>query len=130
MTSCIFSPRVRTLDHCNDLVGVLNNHKVFFVYFGDQVPGSTNDAIEEFYSVNWFYHSKSLCPGYDEGLHVIKGNEAHVSAEKFVNETSGELVEWIKLRRFPQFIKVTPGNMNYLLSTSKSSFINHVLNIK
>jgi len=37
-----------------------------------------------------------------------------------LDETDGELEEWVKIQRFAQFVKITNGNFHLLLQTRQS----------
>jgi len=84
------------------------------------MPGEMVEAIDDFYSSNWFYQSDTVCPGFTEGLYSLKGDKKEMIRARFENTSEIVLRDWIKQERFPQFVKVTPGNLNMLLKSGKS----------
>lgn len=117
------------MHNCADLNNLLNLHKMYFVYFGQWIPGEMIETIEDFYSLNWFYQSNTVCPGFDQGLYAIKGSADNGKITiKFDNDTIG-IREFIKKNRFPQFVKITPGNFNYLLNSGSCDAL-HSLSIR
>jgi len=104
---------------CEDLDKLLELHKVYFISFGETIPGPTLDALEDFYALNWFYHSSTICPGFSEGLYAIKGTPNR-RIEILHDPSATEIAPWIKQQRFPLFVKVTYGNFNMLLNSGKT----------
>jgi thioredoxin domain-containing protein 10 len=115
-------PAVKPLDSCEDLNSLLEAHKVYFIFFGDSITPEFTEAIETFHSLNWFFHSKMVCPGFSDGFYAIKGMPSIRIANKFNNETD-VLSSWMKQQRFPQFVRLTYGNGNMLLSSGKTLII-------
>ncbi|KAI1285422.1 Protein disulfide-isomerase TMX3 [Halotydeus destructor] len=115
-------PKVRQIANCEALKTALDEHKVYFIYFGNEIPSDLVETIDEYHALNWFYQSKDVCPGYSEGLHVIKGPVNAEISHKFEKDVHSAQ-EWFRKHRFPQFVKITMGNFNYMLHSGKSLII-------
>lgn len=113
-------PKVRPLHNCGDLSNLLHAHKIYFIYFGPIIPGEIVETIDDYHAHNWFYESKMVCPGYSEGLYAIKGAVNGKITVKFDNDTHA-IADWIRQHRFPQFVKITPGNFHLLLHSGTVS---------
>ncbi|CAG2100189.1 unnamed protein product [Medioppia subpectinata] len=112
-------PPVRHIVDCSQIDPLRQKHDVFFAHFGQNLNENFSKAAESHQSIDWFYHSPNACQQFSDGIYAIKANNYH----KIYDENESELEDWIKLQRFPQFVKITNGNFHLLLQTRKNLVI-------
>lgn len=117
-------PAIRLLTNCNEdhLKKLLDEHKVLFLHVGpsDSFPEYYVRGASKYRSLNWFYglQSNVSCSSLGEGTYVVKKSLNDILPIKFEpDKFDGTFNRWIKFNRFPQFVKVTQGNIAHLLKT-------------
>ncbi|RWS03494.1 protein disulfide-isomerase TMX3-like protein, partial [Dinothrombium tinctorium] len=114
-------PPIKPISRCDDIEGNLARHHIYFASIGmDPVWSNFSDAAEAYIATSWFYQIPFQCPDYENGIYAIKSSIVATKKNvKFPNGTGISLNEWIKQQRFPQFVKLTPGNFNLLFNSGK-----------
>lgn len=114
-------PAIRSLTACNgQLNKLLDEHKVLFLHVSHNSswPEYFVRGASKYRSLNWFYGSQSPCSSLEQGTYVLKKTPNSMLSIKYEAENfAGTFNQWIRLQRFPQFVKVTQGIISHLLKT-------------
>lgn len=113
-------PSVRELGACEDLERVKKQHGVFFIEFSTEPSMNYSESAEQFHSTDWFYHLDKECAGFAfNSIYCVKTSLRNSAVLKSYNEDALLLNDWIRLERFPKFMRIGMSNVHYLLNTNK-----------
>jgi thioredoxin domain-containing protein 10 len=120
-------PPVRALTSCDQLETLKDQHRVFFVHFGDnRVWTNYTQAAVALQATDWFYFGNMVCPNYQaDSVYAMKSSLGKLKASKFplfnleASSPSAQLIDWIKVERFPKFIRASLGNLHQLMTSNK-----------
>lgn len=113
-------PSIRKLSGCDDLEKVKRQHGVFFINFADEPTSNYSAIADQFHSTDWFYFLDKQCPNYEfNSIYCVKTSLRNSAILKQFDSSTQSLADWIRLERFPKFIRIGLTNLHYLMSTDK-----------
>lgn len=113
-------PSIRQLGACEDLERVKKQHGVFFVELSDKPSLNYSESAEQFHSTDWFYHLDKKCVNFAfNSIYCVKTSLRNSAVLKRYNPEALQLNDWIRLERFPKFMRIGMSNLHYLLNTNK-----------
>ena len=112
-------PPIRQLGSCEDLERVKKQHSVFFIEFSDQPTLNYSESSEQFHSTDWFYHLNKKCSNFGfNSIYCVKTSLRSAILKRY-NQEALLLNDWIRLERFPKFMRIGLSNVHYLLNSNK-----------
>lgn len=113
-------PPIRQLGACEDVERVKKQHNVFFIEFSDRPSLNYSESAEQFHSTDWFYHLDKECANFGfNSIYCVKPSLRNSAVLNRFNPEALQLNDWIRLERFPKFMRIGISNMHYLLNTKK-----------
>lgn len=113
-------PSIRQLGGCEELEQVKKQHAVFFVQFSEKPSANYSETAEQFHSTDWFYHLDKECPNFGfNAIYCVKTSLRNSAILKRFNPEAIQLNDWVRLERFPKFMRIGLSNVHYLLNTNK-----------
>lgn len=116
-------PSIHSLKDCNDLEKVKKQRSVFFINFSKQPALNYTETANAFHSTDWFYHLDKQCTDFDfDSIYSIKTSSRNdVIVKKYEQDENNAhaLNDWVRLERFPRFLRFSLSNINYLMNSNK-----------
>lgn len=113
-------PSIRQLNSCDHLEKIKKQHNVFFIEFANEPTSNYTEAANQFHSTDWFYQLNKECSGYDfNSIYCIKPSLRNNAIVKKYDQDKLILSDWIRLERFPKFMRIGLSNLHYLLNSNK-----------
>lgn len=141
--SRVSGPPVHYLDSCEQLEKIIannNGRRVAFVNVGPEANENFTTHAASLQQFDWFYRSMEMCRGTKPGVYAFKARNIVVPYGKswlfilsrqitwqsfWIAEESkdGTMDNWIRKNRFPQFAKITNGNLHLAVGSRKYRFV-------
>ena len=114
------SPSIRELKSCDDLEKVKRLHNVFFISFSNQPTQNYSESAIAFQATDWFFHLNVQCTNFEfNSIYCIKTSLRNNVISKRYDQTKLLLNDWIRLERYPKFMRIGLSNIHYLLNSNK-----------